>query len=102
MFLFTEVKSALQPGLPETLFALTNHKNKVSERKINGRQATGGEIAFGVYLNCSGPWPQLSQKNRSAAAVLRESCVFLCLARFSRSPIYKHGRLGCCAVSFFI
>lgn len=90
-------------------FTLINHENKAAfKRKINLTQATGGEIAFGVYLNGFGLGPEPSQENRSAGAVLQEiclesaPCVFLCLARFSQSPIYKHLRPGCCAVSFFI
>lgn len=89
MFLLTEVKSALQRV---RVHSDESEKTKCLEGKINGWRAAAGEIAFGVYLNCSGPGPRLSQENRSAGALQREICVFLCLARFSPSPTRKHGR----------
>lgn len=79
-----------------------------SKRKINRRRATGGEMAFGEYLTRFGLRPEPGQESRSGVAVLWEIClesalcVFLCLAWFSQSPIYKHLRPCCCAVSFFI
>lgn len=90
-------------------FTLINHENKAAfKRKINPGQATGGEIAFSVYLTRFGFRPELGQESRSGGAVLREiclesaPCVFLCLARFSQSPIYKHLRPRCCAFIFHL
>lgn len=56
-------------------FTLINHENKAYKRKINPTQATGGEIAFSVYLNGFGPGPESGQKSRSAGAVLQEICL---------------------------
>lgn len=60
-------------------FILINRENKaVFQRKINPTQATGGEIAFSVYLNGSGPGPEPGQESRSTGAVLQEISFGVC------------------------